>query len=146
MDKDADGVRDALDSCQQTQPDLPVDAAGCAMFTGVVEGLVFAPGDHRLTVASRAVLAELVSELNRHPELVFSIDGHTDNRGAAGANLELSKQRVMAVVRYMVTNGIPPERIRPYGYGESRPLASNATVEGRERNRRIEIRVLGSLP
>jgi len=79
------------------------------------------------------------------PEIAISVAGHTDNRGPAAANLELSKQRVLSVVKYMVANGITTDRIMPVGFGESRPIAANATAEGREQNRRIEIQVLEDL-
>ena len=87
----------------------------------------------------------MVDALLRYPDAVISVEGHTDNRGSAADNLELSKQRVLSVVRYMVSQGMSPDRIKPYGYGESRPRAANATAEGREQNRRIEINIVEGL-
>jgi outer membrane protein OmpA-like peptidoglycan-associated protein len=74
------------------------------------------------------------------------VTSHTDNRGSATDNLELSKQRLNEVVSYMVTTGIEAQRIQPFAYVESRPRAPNATLDGRERNRRIEIEVTERLP
>lgn len=145
-DADGDGVKDSLDICGQTVVDALVDETGCEIVTGVIEGLKFAPNESKLSVDSRIVLSKLVEGFKRYPDVVIAVEAHTDNRGTAAANLELSKQRVLSVVRYMVTNGIDPEQVKPFGFGESRPRAANATIEGREQNRRIEIKVLDRLP
>lgn len=144
-DADADGITDSSDICSQTSAGALVYASGCEIVTGVIEGLKFGPNESKLSVDSRVVLSKLVEGLKRYPDAVIAVEGHTDNRGPAAANLELSKQRVLSVVRYMVTNGIDPKQIKSYGYGESRPRAANATAEGREQNRRIEIKVLERL-
>lgn len=138
-DRDNDGIADALDKCAESPAGSLVDRSGCEIELGAIKGLEFGPNETELSADARIVLSEMVDVFLRYPDTVISVEGHTDNRGAALANLELSKQRVLAVVRYMVTNGIAPARIRPYGYGESRPIAANATPSGRERNRRIEI-------
>ena len=142
-DADEDGVSDSADRCANTytSPEFLVDETGCTVVFGVIEGLKFAPNETRLSVDSRVVLSNLVDVILRYPFVTFTIDGHTDNRGPAAANLVLSKQRVLSVVRYMVSNGVDPEQLKPFGYGESRPLAANATEEGREQNRRIEINI-----
>lgn len=142
IDADQDNVRDTEDDCPDSEPNIPIDETGCAALDGVIEGLDFNLGDHRLTKDARAVLAELVVEMERHPTAVVAISAHTDNRGSAAANLELSKRRVMSVVRYLVANGIESTRLKPFGYGESRPRAKNRTAEGRALNRRIEISVV----
>ena len=77
------------------------------------------PGDHRL--------------------FVVEIEGHTDFRSSADYNLELSRRRAQAVVGWLVSQGIDDERLEARGYGESRPIADNQTVEGRSRNRRVEV-------
>jgi OOP family OmpA-OmpF porin len=145
-DSDADGINDSLDVCDQTAAGALVYASGCDIVMGVVEGLDFAPNESKLSVDSRIVLSNLIEGFKRYPNVIIDVEGHTDNRGPAAANLELSKQRVLSVVRYLVTNGINPKQVRPYGYGESQPRAANATAEGREQNRRIEIKVLDRLP
>ncbi len=142
IDADQDNVRDTDDDCPDSEPDILVDAAGCAALDGVIDGLDFGSGDHRLTKDSRAVLAELVAEMELYPTAVVAISAHTDNRGSAAANLELSKRRVMSVVRYLVANGIESTRLKPFGYGESRPREQNRTSAGRALNRRIEISVV----
>ncbi len=140
-DADNDGIGDAADRCADTSRGSLVDEAGCEIVIGVIEGLKFAPNETRLSVDSRVVLSKLVDVILRYPDVTFTVDGHTDNRGPAAANLELSKQRVLSVVRYMVSNGVDPEQLKPFGYGESRPRAANVTEDGREQNRRIEINI-----
>lgn len=142
LDSDADGVVDAEDQCPITRAQSPVRADGCAIFKGTIAALDFAPGDHGLNSASRESLSQLVDLLNEHPDVVIQLGGHTDNRGSAKANLALSKRRVMAVVRYLVANGIDGDRLQPFGFGESRPIISNTTAEGRAQNRRIEMSVV----
>ena len=144
-DADADGVPDWADSCSETAENILVDADGCKIVTGVIDGLVFAPDDVELSDQAKAALDKTLKALLRYPDVMLSVTSHTDNRGAAADNLALSKQRLNAVIAYMVAAGIAAERIQPFAYGESRPRAPNATLEGRERNRRIEINVIERL-
>jgi OOP family OmpA-OmpF porin len=144
-DRDSDGVIDSIDNCADTANAVMVDPSGCEIVMGAIEGLKFAPGETELSADAQSVMANYVEALKRYPEVVVSVEGHTDNRGPAAANLELSKKRVLAVVEYMVSNGISPARLKPFGFGESRPRAANATASGREQNRRIEIKVLTGL-
>lgn len=141
VDSDADQVPDDVDQCLDTPAGHPVTRQGCGLFDRVLE-VDFIPGNTALNSAARETLDTLIMQLREHPGVVLAIDSHTDNRGSASDNLELSKKRVMSVVRYLVVKGIAAQRLRPYGYGESRPVFSNATPEGRERNRRIEISVV----
>jgi len=119
-----------------------VDFEGCPIFAGALQDVDFPADEADLNNRARRSLDKLVLRLQRYPEVVLAIDAHTDNRGSGQVNLELSKRRVMAVVRYLVARGVPPHQLRPYGYGESRPIISNATPEGRRQNRRIEVSVV----
>lgn len=74
----------------------------------------------------------------------FSVEGHTDSVGSDAYNSSLSSQRADAVKTYLTAHGVPSERIQTVGRGESDPVASNDTDEGRQRNRRVEIINLGS--
>lgn len=143
-DKDSDGVTDSLDACADTRALYPVDTQGCDLFAGKLENVEFKPDAYDLNEASKQALDQLVERMQEHPDVVLAVSGHTDNRGNARYNLELSKKRVLAVVHYLVRNGINGRRLLPHGYGESRPLFSNATDEGRGRNRRIEVTLVAS--
>ncbi len=141
-DDDADGVINAVDRCPGTEADTIVRMDGCSLFSRTLEGVEFELNAVQLTEAARRSLDELVAGLQAHPEVVIAVNGHTDNRGKASRNLELSKRRVMRVVEYLVEAGVSHTRLKPYGYGESRPLASNSTAKGRKRNRRIDVELL----
>lgn len=80
--------------------------------------------------------------LKDNPTVIVEIAGHTDNRGSAAYNLELSRKRANAVKEYLLQKGMAPERFVTKGYGESRPIANNKTEEGRAKNRRFELIVL----
>ena len=140
-DADGDGVADAADLCAGTAEGRPVAADGCAVLGGVVEGVDFEAGTDALTDVAREVLAAIAATLRAHPDFAVLVDVHTDNRGAADANLERSRRRALAVARFLADEGVDPARLRPRAFGESRPRASNATAEGRAANRRVELSV-----
>ena len=78
--------------------------------------------------------------LQSHPELKILIEGHTDNSGVAAHNQTLSEQRAAAVKAYLVgKSGIDGARLQSQGFGATKPAASNATAEGRQSNRRVEL-------
>lgn len=141
-DSDGDGIPDARDACPDTQLTAGVDAEGCSPFNGPVAGVDFSSGGAQLGVDARAALEPLVQAMQAHPAVRLEVQGHTDNRGPARENLDLSKRRVMAVVRYLVSSGVAPDRLEPIAFGESRPVQRNATAEGRAANRRIEVRAI----
>ncbi len=141
-DADADGVTDELDRCADSASRSIVRSDGCSLFGGPIDKLEFTAGDHRLGLSARESLAEIRDAMVENSSLVVSLGGHTDNRGTAADNLQLSKRRVMSVVRYLVANGISGERLKPYGYGESQPAVSNASEAGRAQNRRIEVHIV----
>jgi len=142
LDSDTDGVPDALDNCPDTAEGLPVDSVGCDEFTGVIDGVNFESGSDTLTLGAQQKLADVALVLNRYPGVRVAVAAHTDNQGPATANLQLSKRRVIAVVRYLMEQGVDGNRLAPQAYGESKPLVSNASAAGRARNRRVELAVV----
>lgn len=84
-------------------------------------------------------LDKLVKLLNAFPEATFEIEGHTDSVGKESDNQTLSENRAKAVVDYVIAKGIDAKRLEAKGYGESKPVASNDTSEGRQRNRRVDL-------
>ncbi len=87
-------------------------------------------------------LAELLGYLQRHEEIKIEIAGHTDNVGADAHNLKLSQDRANTIRNYLISKGIKAVRLTAKGYGASQPVADNATAEGRQLNRRTEVRIL----
>ena len=106
--------------------------------------LNFDSGSNALSEADQAKLDEVAEILDDNPTLRAVIEGHTDDRGVLQGNLRLSEERAGAVVTYLVSVGIDPDRLSTIGFGVERPIASNDTSAGRGQNRRIEFNVEGS--
>ena len=90
---------------------------------------------------ARAILDSAIDTLREEGDVAVIVEGHTDDRGSDAYNLRLSERRAQAVRDYLVAGGIVPSRITSIGRGESQPVASNATEDGRAQNRRVEIRI-----
>ncbi|MEW6468551.1 MAG: OmpA family protein [Bacteroidota bacterium] len=91
---------------------------------------------------SYAELDRLAKLLNDYPNLKIEISGHTDSKGSDDYNLKLSQDRAAVVVGYLVSKGINKDRLKSAGYGETKPIATNDTDEGRQMNRRTEFEIL----
>ncbi|CCH00993.1 OmpA/MotB domain protein [Fibrella aestuarina BUZ 2] len=107
-----------------------------------LNNLFFESGRYELSTKSRTELERLAEFLKVNPTTKIEIAGHTDDRGEAAANLELSRRRAAAVVGYLAQMGIDPARMKSVGYGKTRPAVAGTSDEARQRNRRIEWRVL----
>ena len=107
-----------------------------------LDNVEFEFGKSSLTEESYTELEELTEYMKLKEDLVIEIAGHTDNVGDEESNLKLSEARAAAVRDYLISQGISAERILAKGYGESQPIAPNTTTEGRQRNRRTEVRIL----
>ncbi|MEN3028567.1 MAG: OmpA family protein [Aquificaceae bacterium] len=109
------------------------------------EKLLFEPGSAEIKPETRSVLDKLYEILKDLPNPV-EVEGHTDNIPISTerfpSNWELSTARAGTIVRYFIAKGINPERLKASGYADTRPIASNATPEGRAQNRRVEILIL----
>ncbi len=97
----------------------------------------FDPSSAQLTAYGRAVLDQVAPVLLASPALNCEIQGHTDSQGSAEANQNLSYRRAIATKNYLVNKGVAAERLTTVGYGDTKPIASNDTAEGRRQNRRI---------
>ncbi|MGV3625844.1 MAG: putative Ig domain-containing protein [Archangium sp.] len=104
-----------------------------------IQGTVhFESGRAVIGAASFMVLNEVASLLNAHPEVKrVRVEGHTDDRGGAAANLKLSTARAAAVREYLVKQGVAADRLTSKGFGQTQPVMSNETAAGREKNRRV---------
>ncbi|MCE3282694.1 MAG: hypothetical protein K0Q66_1431 [Chitinophagaceae bacterium] len=107
-----------------------------------LDNVEFDVGKSTLRASSFKELDELVSYLKWREGEKIEIAGHTDNAGSDADNLKLSQARAESVRSYLVKKGIAAARIVAKGYGESEPVADNATAQGRQKNRRTEVRVL----
>ncbi len=139
QDADGDGVLRLDDKCPDTPSGIAVGENGCAVFNGVIDGLTFVSGSAELTVEAQRVLDSVANSLQQIPEARARVTAHTDSLGEADANMRLSQQRALSVARYLVNKGIRKARLEARAFGEIRPIDTNATVQGRRNNRRVEI-------
>lgn len=109
--------------------------------TFTLDNVEFESGKSTLTKSSYKELKELLEYLKLKDDINIEIAGHTDNVGDEEPNLKLSKARADAVRNYLISKGISSARVIAKGYGESQPIASNSTAEGRQKNRRTEVRI-----
>jgi OOP family OmpA-OmpF porin len=105
----------------------------------VLRGVEFAFNKAELTGSSSVVLDVAIDQLKRCPKIPMEIDGHTDSVGAEDYNQRLGQRRAESVKGYLVSNGIRSSRLTARSFGETRPVASNDTDEGRQTNRRVEL-------
>jgi OOP family OmpA-OmpF porin len=112
--------------------------------TVVLKGVNFDTAKATLTADSRATLDEVVASLTANPPVKVEIGGHTDSRSSDAYNQKLSEARATSVVGYLVAHGVAADRLTAAGYGESQPIADNATAEGRLQNRRVELKIVAN--
>jgi len=129
----------------QPVPTPPPDPKGDVLYADlsasgrVIIPFVFQPGKDELAASSQPQIDRIVAMMRNHPDLFLRIEGHTDNTGDPDDNMRLSAQRALAVQTMIMAANVNPKRLDAVGVGGLQPLASNATAEGREKNRRIEI-------
>jgi OmpA-OmpF porin, OOP family len=153
LDSDKDGVFDYQDACPDTPAGTAVDAKGCpipaaattsgeltAAGTWLYEDIQFENNKAVLKQNAYPTLNEITAALKAQPELNVEIHGHTDGSGARAYNVDLSRKRAASVKAYLESRGIDAGRMITKGFGPDRPIDSNATQEGRARNRRVEFK------
>jgi OOP family OmpA-OmpF porin len=142
LDSDGDGIVDSQDKCPDTPKGERVDATGCPFNKELLlQGVKFATNSAELLPESVPVLDRAIATLKRYPELSVEVAGHTDDRGSNAYNQQLSARRAATVLKYLRDGGVS-NTMSSRGYGESEPIASNATDDGRQQNRRVVLRVL----
>ncbi len=138
-------MRAALES-----KDVTISQLQGRLTVNILDRILFNSGEADLKTDGEAVLQKVATILTQHPQLKIHVIGHTDNvpikagaRDRFASNWELSTARATAAVRFLTEKaGVDPHRVGAVGYGEFRPIADNATPEGRAKNRRIAITVL----
>jgi outer membrane protein OmpA-like peptidoglycan-associated protein len=103
--------------------------------------LTFDTGKATLQVSSAEQLQNIAAILKAYPNVKIKIGGYTDNTGSKKANLRLSQDRATNVMQELVQRGVDRSQLEAEGYGEQHPVAENSTAEGRQKNRRISLRV-----
>ncbi len=110
--------------------------------TFVLDDVEFDFGKSTLRTQSYSTLDDLVDYLKRKPNERIEIGGHTDNIGSDEKNLVLSLERAKSIVAYLIAKGISNDRLVAKGYGAEEPIEDNSTEEGRQKNRRTEVKIL----
>ena len=155
MDRDGDGVGDDNDRCPnepETRNDY-LDEDGCPDIAPSLvrvtrqrvlpkQNVLFRTGQAIIDTSSFGLLNDILQVLQDAPDMRLRIEGHTDSEGGEATNLELSRERAVAVRKYLVKEGIDPERLIASGFGETRPIDTNRTPRGRSVNRRVEFHII----
>ncbi|MBF0161321.1 MAG: OmpA family protein [Magnetococcales bacterium] len=137
-DADGDGVLDPDDKCPDTPKGAPVNKQGC----WIVKNLNFRTNSAKIEPKDEGTVKEAAGILQKNPGLRVEIQGHTDSVGSNAYNKVLSNKRAHSVMASLVKQGVEKKRLTARGYGEEKPVSSNATAEGRAENRRVELHVL----
>lgn len=160
-DQDADGVHDRRDTCPETPAGSKVFPNGCpvkvypdkvpaevvappqdeVIVLSDLGGVMFATGSAELSGDSKDLLADIANRLNGQPMVGAKVVGYTDSVGSEASNKLLSERRARSVSDFLVSQGVPADKLTQEGLGESNPVGDNETAEGRAANRRVEISV-----
>lgn len=106
------------------------------------ESITFDTNSSEVKPEFRAALDQIARSINQYDGTVVRVEGHTDSTGRAEYNQTLSVNRAQSVVSYLARQGVADQRMQAVGYGQSQPIATNDTPEGRAQNRRVEILIL----
>jgi len=140
-DSDGDGVTDDRDKCPNTPKGTKVDKDGCPVVMAPQRMEIKVEFDFdsaQIRPAYHAALGDVAAFMEKHPNAVATIEGHTDSTGPESYNQGLSERRSNSISDYLANNKkISADRLKTVGYGESRPVADNGTRDGRQRNRRV---------
>ena len=106
------------------------------------ESITFQTDSAEIQPQFRRTLSDIAASIQQYPNTAVRVEGHTDSTGSASYNQDLSVNRAQSVASYLAQSGVQPSRLQAIGYGESRPIATNSTPQGRAQNRRVEILIL----
>ena len=148
IDTDGDGILDKDDNCPSVKGVVEnkgcpkIEVAAQEVLKTAFNDLEFIAGSAVIKESSNNSLNELATLLLKKPEWKIQISGHTDNVGNDQSNLILSKKRAESVKAYLVSKNVPAEKVKTLFFGKSKPIASNDSEEGRQKNRRVEMAIV----
>lgn len=153
-DADNDKVKDKVDKCPENPgpPNKDAEKNGCPVSIDIksdgsvalLQPIQFALGRATIMPVSYPILKEVATLMNARPNIKIAVQGHTDNAGSHDLNVKLSNDRAAAVRTYLIGQGIKQDRLTSKGFGPDKPIDTNATDEGRAKNRRVEFVVEGA--
>ena len=138
-DSDNDGVVDSKDKCKFTPVSHTVDKNGCSEVLNLT--IHYNVNSSVIRKKSSEKLTKMISFMNKYPEYKVLLFGHTSSEGLNSKNQILSEKRALSIRRYLIQQGVNSSRISTFGKSSTEPLESNDTKEGREENRRVEIKL-----
>jgi len=147
VDTDLDGILDKDDKCPsvkgviENQGCPKIEIAAQKILKQAFDNLEFNSGNAIIKNTSNASLDKLAGLLVKSPTWKLEITGHTDDQGDDKVNMLLSQKRAEAVKVYLVSKGVSSDVLRTFYFGETKPIADNATEVGRQKNRRVEMTV-----
>ena len=147
-DTDGDTIPDVDDLCPKVAGTIANN--GCPEVTAEVQKqlndyaktILFDTGKATIKPESVSVMVDIIQILNEYPNAKFTVEGHTDSVGSNSTNQSLSEARANSVRDFLINEGVSGTRLMAIGYGEDKPIASNATKLGRQQNRRVEINLI----
>ena len=122
--------------------DVTTTDNGQAILVSLPDGVTFDTDSYELKPAFRPTLDQISQNLAKYPNSLIDVYGHADSTGTPAHNQVLSENRARVVGDYLTTRGVGPSRLRTQGFGSTMPVATNLTIEGRARNRRVEIKIV----
>ncbi len=122
-------------------PDAAVEREGDKLYVSLPSGILFDVDRDQVRPDARQSLATAADVLVKYPDTYVTVEGHTDSSGSHDYNQSLSERRAMRVRDILVESGVPFARLSVRGYGETDPIADNATPEGRQANRRVQLEI-----
>ncbi|MFT7315451.1 MAG: outer membrane protein OmpA-like peptidoglycan-associated protein [Paraglaciecola sp.] len=137
MDKQEEAFREEL-----ADSGVEVYREGDSIRLSIPGNITFATGSDAIVTGFYPVLEDVAKVLNRYDKTKLSIEGHTDSVGDTNYNRELSMQRANSVATYLQATNVAANRLQTLGMGESQPIANNDSAQGRQENRRVELRVI----
>jgi outer membrane protein OmpA-like peptidoglycan-associated protein len=135
-------IKELKESTAGTGIDVTEADDGQSILVNLPDGVTFDVDSSTLKPQFRTTLDRIADSMVRYPDSLIDVYGHTDSTGSDSYNQSLSERRASTVANYLISRGVSAARIRSQGFGETMPVASNATVEGRARNRRVEIKIV----
>ena len=148
-DTDGDGVLDKNDNCPNVKGTIANDGCPEAVTKKIqntlneyAKTILFDSGKSAIKTQTKSVLKDITAILKKYSTATFTVEGHTDSTGSESTNQKLSESRANAVKDFLVANGIISSRLSAVGHGESKPISSNKTRDGRANNRRVDINLV----
>jgi outer membrane protein OmpA-like peptidoglycan-associated protein len=122
--------------------DVQVVRQGDEILLNIPSGVTFDTNSYAIQPQFQKTLNDVATTLASYNQTYLDVYGHTDSTGNDAINIPLSQNRAQAVSSYLTSRGVAPARIGTQGFGASQPVASNTTIEGRQQNRRVEIKIV----